>query len=528
MDAPRDGQPAASNGHAAAPTTIYWPTGGNGTGNGNGAGSGERSGPGRTVVMGAGPAGLCSAYVLSKAGQPTLVLEKAPFVGGLARTITRDTEYGRFKFDIGGHRWFTKNDELNELFREVVADELLWVDRISRIYFDGKFFDYPLKLQRALKTIGPATAALAMADYVRSRAQRRLQPKPIVTMEDGFIDLYGPTLYKLFFQRYSEKVWGRPCNEMSGDWVGQRAKGMSLLTVVKDAIVPSKGKVVSLIDKFMYPRDGFGRFSERMADTITAKGNRIRLGAGIESVHHDGRRVTAVTVVENGAKERIEGENFISSVPLTLLAQMMEPAAPPEVIAAAKSLTFRDIITVNLMIKRPQVTNDTWLYVHDKNILFGRFHEPKNWSPAMVPGDGFTSLVVEYFCSRGDHIWGMTDEALVEQTVKHLVDDMHFIARDEVIGGFAIRAPRAYPTYLVGYEKPLNTVKDYIATFENLQYIGRGGSFRYNNTDHSIETGLLAAKNLLGERHDLERVNADEEYHEIKRVAEPSGVATSP
>jgi protoporphyrinogen oxidase len=267
-----------------------------GDGNGRGPNGAVPSPNATTVVMGAGPGGLCAAYVLSKAGMPAVVLERAPFVGGLARTIRRQTPHGEFKFDIGGHRWFTKNDELNDLFREVVADELLWVNRISRIYFDGRYVDYPLKISNALKAIGPITAARAMADYGRTRAQRRFRPQPIVSMEDAYIDQFGPTLYKLFFQRYSEKVWGLPCDQMSGDWVSQRSKGMSLLTAVKDAVVPSKGKVVSLIDEFMYPRGGFGRFSERMADAITAMGNRVRLGTGVERVHRQGNRVVAVTV----------------------------------------------------------------------------------------------------------------------------------------------------------------------------------------------------------------------------------------
>ena len=490
--------------------------------NGNLPASTASGGPGTgtTLVMGAGPGGLCSAYVLSKAGAPVVVVEKAPFVGGLARTIKRQTEFGEFKFDIGGHRWFTKNDELNDIFREVIADELLMVNRISRIYFDGKYVDYPLKISNALKAIGPVTSAKAMADYARIRAQHKVKPVEIVSMEDAYVDQYGPTLYKLFFQRYSEKVWGLPCDQMSGDWVSQRTKGMSLMTAVKDAVIPSKGKVVSLIDEFMYPRDGFGRFSERMADRIIGDGNQIRLGAGVEKVHRDGNRVTAVTVqTENGA-ERMEAENFISSIPLTMLAKIVDPPAPPEVLAAADKLTFRNVITVNLMLKKPRVTPDTWLYVHDRNILFGRFHEPKNWSAAMVPGPEYTSLVVEYFCSFGDHIWQMTEEQLVEQTTKHLIEDMGFITRDEVIGGFTIRAPRAYPSYVIGYEAHLNTVKDFVASLENIQIIGRYGTFRYNNTDHSIETGLLAAKNLLGERHDLDRVNAEAEYHEIKRVPE--------
>jgi protoporphyrinogen oxidase len=471
--------------------------------------------------MGAGPGGLCSAYVLSKAGLPVTVVEKAPFVGGLARTIRKQTEYGEFKFDIGGHRWFTKNDELNELFREVVADELLWVNRISRIYFDGKYVDYPLKISNALKAIGPVVSAQAMADYGRTRVQKKVRPTAVESMEDAYIDQFGPTLYKLFFQRYSEKVWGLPCDQMSGDWVSQRSKGMSLVTAVKDAVVPSKGKVVSLIDEFMYPAGGFGRFSERMADAITATGNEIQLETGVERVLREGNRVTGITVRTPDGTERLTADNYISSIPLTLLAKIVDPAPPADVLAAADQLTFRNIITVNLMLKKRQVTNDTWLYVHDRNILFGRFHEPKNWSPEMVPSDEYTSLVVEYFCSFGDHIWSMSEEELVEQTVKHLVEDLKFITPDEVIGGFTIRAPRAYPSYVMGYEKPLEKIKAFIDELENLQIIGRYGTFRYNNTDHSIETGLLAAKNILGEHHDLDRVNADSEYHEIKRVPEP-------
>jgi protoporphyrinogen oxidase len=472
----------------------------------------------KAVIMGAGPGGLCSAYVLSKAGVPAVVFEKAPFVGGLARTIRRQTDAGEFKFDIGGHRWFTKIDELNDLFREVIGDELLWVNRISRIYFDGRYVDYPLKISNALRAIGPVTSARAMFDYARTRIAQKLHPKPIVSMEDAYIDQFGPTLYRLFFQRYSEKVWGLPCGGMSGDWVTQRSKGMSLLTAVKDAIVPSRGKVVSLIDNFMYPRNGFGRLSERMADGIAAFGNQVRLNAGVERIHRQGMRIVGITVGTDHGPEFVAGDEFVSSIPLGFLVQILDPPAPADVIEASKKLTFRNIITVDLMLKRPQVTPDTWLYVHDRNILFGRLHEPKNWSRAMVPGDDYTSIVAEYFCSFGDPIWQMTDEALIDRTVTHLVEDLRFISRDEVIGGFAVRAPRAYPAYVLGYEAPLQITKRFIAAFENLQIIGRYGTFRYNNTDHSIETGLLAAKNILGERHDLDLVNAEQDYHEIKRL----------
>ena len=471
-----------------------------------------------TVVMGAGPGGLATGYWLARHGVPVTVLERAPFVGGLARTVERDG----FKFDIGGHRWFSKIDEVNDFYKEVIADETVWVRRVSRIYFDGKFIDYPLEIKNALFAIGPVLAARSVIDYAASATGQRVNPGEATSMEDAYVTQYGRTLYRLFFERYSEKVWGRPCAEMSGDWVSQRTKGMSLLTAVKDAIIPSKGAVQSLIETFMYPRYGYGRLSERMAEGIEAAGNAVRLGAGVTKVRREGNRVTGVVVATERGDELVDGAQFVSSIPLTVLCKIMEPAAPREVLEAADALTFRNVITVNLMLDREQVTEDTWLYVHDRNILFGRLHEPKNWSVDMVPDQSKTSIVAEYFCSFGDDIWNMSDDALVEQTVRHLVDDLGFVARNEVLGGFAVRAPRAYPSYTIGYERPLQILKDFVNSFENLQIIGRYGTFRYNNADHSVETGLLAAKNILGESHDIELVNAEREYHEIKRLDHPS------
>jgi protoporphyrinogen oxidase len=467
------------------------------------------------VVMGAGPGGLATGYWLAKHGVPVTVLERAPVVGGLARTVQRDG----FRFDLGGHRWFSKVDEVNDFYKEVIADETIWVRRVSRIYFDGKYIDYPLAIGNALSAIGPALAAKAVLDYGRVALERKRNPKPIVSMEDAYIDQYGETLYKLFFERYSEKVWGRPCSEMSGDWVSQRTKGMSLLTAVKDALIPSNGAVQSLIESFMYPRYGYGRLSERMAEGIEAAGNDVRLGAGVSKVLRQGQHITGVGIGhENGLDEIVEGSHFVSSIPLTVLCKIMEPAAPAEVIAAADALTFRNVITVNLMLDRQQVTPDTWLYVHDRSIKFGRLHEPKNWSVDMVPDQSKTSIVAEYFCSFGDEIWNMSGDGLVELTAKHLSDDLGFINRNEVLGGFAVRCPRAYPSYTSGYEEPLEILKSFVNSFDNLQIIGRYGTFRYNNADHSVETGLLAAKNILGEHHDLEQVNAEKEYHEIKRL----------
>ncbi|MDP9371384.1 MAG: FAD-dependent oxidoreductase, partial [Chloroflexota bacterium] len=251
------------------------------------------------VVLGAGPGGLATGYYLSKHGVPVTVLERAPVVGGLARTVERDG----FKFDLGGHRWFSKVDEVNDFYKEVIADETVWVRRISRIYFDGKFIDYPLKISNALAAIGPVKATEAMLDYGRVRAEQRLRPRPIVSLEDAFVNQYGRTLYNLFFARYSEKVWGRPCAEMSGDWAGQRTKGMSILTAVKDAVIPSQGKVQSLIDSFMYPRYGYGRLSERMAEGVRAAGNEVRLGWGVTKIRRRGAHIEGVVIADAGGRE---------------------------------------------------------------------------------------------------------------------------------------------------------------------------------------------------------------------------------
>jgi protoporphyrinogen oxidase len=256
-----------------------------------------------------------------------------------------------------------------------------------------------------------------------------------------------------------------------------------------------------------------------MAEGISAAGNTVRLGAGVSQVLRQGSRVTGVVVTDDrGCSDVVEAAQFVSSIPLTVLCRILEPAAPPDVLAAADLLTFRNVITVNLMLDREKVTDDTWLYVHDRNILFGRLHEPKNWSVDMVPEQTKTSIVAEYFCSFGDAIWSMTDDALVELTVTHLVEDLGFVERGEVLGGFAVRAPRAYPSYTIGYERALAVLKDYVASLDNLQIIGRYGTFRYNNADHSVETGLLAARNVLGGHHDIDDVNAEKEYHEIRRI----------
>ena len=465
------------------------------------------------IVLGGGPAGLAAGFALARAGWSVRVFELDRIVGGLARTVEQDG----FRFDIGGHRWFTKKDALNAFLVDLLGDELIMVDRISRIFFDGNYVEYPLRAGNVLSRIGPATSIRAAGDFVGSQALRWLNKKPVVSMEDAYVAQFGRTLYELFFRNYSEKVWGLACSELSGDWVAQRSKGLSLLTAVRDAARRTDGKIESLVERFMYPRLGYGRISERMAEEIERAGGEVNLGWRVLEVHHDGAAITAVTVGDGMRERVVTGDAFISSIPMTELASIMQPAADRAILDAAGSLTYRDLATVHLMLDRPQVTNDTWIYIHDQSVSFARLHEPRNWSAEMAPV-GKTSLVLELFCEAGDELWRSSDQALCELVVRELSEKLGFIEPREVIGGFAVRSRDAYPRYGLGYREAVAAIKDYLRSFRNLSIVGRGGTFRYNNADHSIETGLLAAGNIMGEAADVDSVNSEPEYLEERRI----------
>lgn len=471
---------------------------------------------GTVVVLGAGPAGLAAGYALARAGWRVEVYEQGPIVGGLART----ERFGDYRFDIGGHRWFTKKDELNQFLIDLLGDELILVDRTSRIYFDGKYVDYPLRVTNALARIGPATSVRAIGDFLVSQASRAVNQKPVVSMEDAYVAQFGRTLYEIFFKRYSEKLWGRDCSELSGDWVAQRSKGLSLFTAVRDAIRPSEGQVESLVERFMYPRLGYGRICERMADEIERTGGQVYLGHRVTAVQHERGRIVSVTVSDGAREQRVGGDAFISSIPMTELVHGLQPGADAAAKAATSVLTYRDVITVNVMLDRTQVSPDTWLYVHDPTVCFSRLHEPRNWSRAMAP-EGKTSLVLEVFCDAGDTTWRRSDADLCDLAVQDLVEKLHFAENSEVTAAFAIRSRDAYPRYGLSYRHAVDTVKQYLRGFQNLAIAGRGGTFRYFNADHAIETGLLAARQVLGDAVDVDSVNSEPEYLEERRV--PAG-----
>jgi protoporphyrinogen oxidase len=365
-----------------------------------------------------------------------------------------------------------------------------------------------------MKNTGPFMLVRAGLDFMWAAWAYGVMNRPIRNMKDGYTAQFGSTLYKMFFERYSEKVWGKPCEELSSDWVSQRSKGLSVWTIAREALSKKKSDIKSLIEEFMYPREGYMRIPERMADAIRAAGGDIVLEASAKAINYHGPNDFEVVFETPAGEQRVRATHVVSTIPLGTLAQMLTPRPDQGVIDAARGLTFRDLITVNLMLRKQRVSRDTWLYVQDADILFGRLHEPKNWSRAMVPDDEHTSLVLECFCSVGDDIWSRSDDEVAQRCVKDLAEKLNFIEPSEVEGWTVIRTRYAYPVYDLGYVQKIDTIKSFLARFEGLHIVGRGGAFRYNNADHSIEMGLLLGRRILGYHVDPLEVNTEAEYQE--------------
>lgn len=467
------------------------------------------------VVLGAGPAGLATAHEVSvHSDKQVTVLERNDFVGGLCNTV----EHKGFKFDLGGHRWFSKNEDLNNWFRRLMEGEYIWVPRVSRIFYDHKYYSYPVSIGNVVKNSGLLTIGWAGVTYLISALQFAVLKRPIKNMRDAYVAQFGGKLYDMFFRRYSQKVWGLPCEELSADWVSQRSSGLSIWTVIQEALLKRKSDKKSLIDEFMYPRDGYVRLPERMAEEVVASHakNSVRLESTVVGIDFNGPNDYTVHHKDpDGTTRQEHATSVVSTIPMSLLPRLMNPPASPELIATAASLVFRDIICVNLMIDKPQVSIDTWLYVQDEDVLFGRLHEPRNWSAAMVPNDQVTSLVLECFCTRGDEIWNKTDEEISAICIADLQDKLKLVRAEEVIDVKVVRALQAYPVYDMLYSQKLEAVQEYLSQFEGLYLVGRGGTHRYNNADHSIEMGLLLGRHLLGYEVDYLAVNTEPDYQEI-------------
>ena len=455
------------------------------------------------VVLGGGLTGLSAGYLLTRAGYPLKVIECDTTVGGLSKTIHHDG----FRFDLGGHRFFTTDEKLNRFVKGLMRDELIMVRRSSKIFMRGKFFDYPLKPTNALFGLGIGTSLNILADYGWEKARRLLGEMPCVSLEDWVVRNFGRTMFNIYFKVYSEKVWGIDCSRISAEWVDRRINGLSLAKAIRNAYSKMSGrKIPTLVDEFLYPDFGIGRISERLRDGIDVL-NEVMLNAAVEKIYHQNAKITGIAVRNQGRKEVITGNTFISSLPLTHVIRMLEPSPPQHIIDAASMLRFRDLVVVAIMVDRKRVTDQTWIYIPEKTIPFGRLHEPTNWSEKMAP-EGKTLLVIEYFSFQGDHIWNLADEDLVGTTVGHL-EKLGFITAKEVCNSAVVRVPKAYPLFEVGYHDLCNELHAYLLQFSNLHVAGRSGMFRYYNMDHAIESGISAAEAIMS--GDADPQNTDEE-----------------
>ena len=474
----------------------------------------------RPLIIGAGPAGLTAAYELSKRGVSSTVLEGGTQVGGISKTVN----YGGYRFDIGGHRFFSKVPLINELWQEILGEEFLLRPRKSRIYYNDHFFDYPLRPMNALIGLGPVESLLVALSYLKARFVHIHDEK---TFEDWVSNRFGYRLYNIFFKTYTEKVWGMPCTEISADWAAQRIKNLSLKQALRNALLSaSRGRdgqtITSLIEQFHYPRFGPGMMWERCESVIGQRGARTVRSIHVNRIRHARGRVESVSgTTLTGERTEFEGSDFVSTMPLRELMFALTPVPPAQVLDAASRLRYRDYLTVVLVVNRTEVFPDNWIYIHSPDVKVGRIQNYKNWSPYMVPDSATTSLGLEYFLWDKDEEWSWPDEQLIQLGIREC-SQLGLVDPNDVVDGTVVRMEKAYPVYDQTYQANVTIIRDYLATFTNLQTIGRNGLHRYNNQDHSMLTGIYSARNILGERWDVWAVNTEMEYHEEGRVAELS------
>jgi protoporphyrinogen oxidase len=461
----------------------------------------------QVVIIGGGPAGLTAAYELAKLDHHPIVLEKDDKVGGLART----ENYKGFSFDMGGHRFFTKVDEVKKMWREILGEDFLHRPRLSRIYYNGKFFDYPLKPINALFGLGIWESILIALSYARWRLFPCRQED---SFEQWVTNRFGRRLFRTFFKSYTEKVWGISCSELKAEWAAQRIKDLSLKTAILSMFVKPKQTIKTLIDEFDYPRRGPGMMWNAVREKIENHGGEVRLNTSVVEIHRNGRGIESVVVGCNGHKETIRGTHFVSTMPVTEFINRLDPPAPTAVLSAAEKLKYRDFLTVCLIVNKADLFPDNWIYVHDPDVKVGRIQNFKNWSPDMVPDPAKTSLGLEYFCTEGDGLWNMSDADLIDLSKREL-NHIGLASPADVEDGCVFRVPKAYPMYDSDYREYLDIVRDYVASLENYQTVGRNGLHRYNNQDHAMVTGMLSVRNIMfDEKNDLWSVNTDQEYHE--------------
>ncbi|MCW2404099.1 protoporphyrinogen oxidase [Sphingobium sp. B1D7B] len=471
------------------------------------------------AIIGAGPAGLTAAYLLTKAGLRVTVIEKdSAQVGGISRTV----EHEGFRFDIGGHRFFSKSQEVVDLWNEILPHDFIERPRMSRIYYQGRFYSYPLRAFEALRNLGIIRSTLCMLSY----AKAKVAPiKPVRSFEDWVVNQFGRKLYSIFFKTYTEKVWGMPCDTMSADWAAQRIKGLSLGKAVLDGLKRSLGLnkkpnngmgAKTLLENFRYPRLGPGMMWDAARDRVVEGGNHVLMGHALKQIHRDqvtGRwRVTATRA--GGDTVAISADHVISSAPMRELASRIHPV--PKTLGHALALNYRDFLTVALMIRSEDLFPDNWIYIHDPRVKVGRVQNFRSWSPEMVPDPDIACVGLEYFCFEGDGLWSSSDEELIALATEEMVL-MGLIRADQVVGGAVVRQEKAYPVYDEAYAANVAAIRAELEDkYPTLHLIGRNGMHRYNNQDHAMMTAMLTVRNIIAGKRvfDIWGVNEDAEYHE--------------
>jgi protoporphyrinogen oxidase len=471
------------------------------------------------VVIGAGPAGLTAAFQLHKHGVASTILEADDMVGGISRTAQRDG----WRFDIGGHRFFTKVKQVDDLWHEILPQEdFLMRPRKSRIFYDGKYFDYPLKATNALKNLGPIEAVRCVLSYVAARIR---PPKDQTNYEGWLVARFGWRLYRTFFKTYTEKLWGVPVSEMPADWAAQRVKGLSLGNAIVNALLPKRNQkdITSLIEEFQYPKYGPGMMWEVCRDKVVEQGSKVVMETAVTKVRHEGGRAVSVTAEHRGGgSTEYPCTEVISSMPMSQLLEAMDPPVPDEVKAAAADLRYRDYMIVALVLPETTVDfDDNWIYIHEPKVRTMRIQNFGSWSPYMVK-EGRNTLGLEYTVWEGDDEWNADDEWLI-QRAKEELETLGLAHISEITEGYVVRQPKAYPIYDERYKANVEVLRRWLETnTPNVHPVGRNGMFRYNNQDHSMFTAMLTVENICtGTTHDVWEVNVEEEYHEESVPVEP-------
>lgn len=463
-------------------------------------------------ILGAGPAGLGTAVELVNHGVTSiLVIDRNKVVGGLARTEV----FGNARFDVGPHRFFTKNGEINKLWHDTLGTDFHSVDRLTRIYHKNRFFHYPIKPFDVVSKLGIIESTHALLSFVSARFTSKGEA---LTFEDWITDRFGRKLYDTFFRTYTEKVWGIPGHQIGAEWAAQRIKGLDIIKVIKASVLGGPGETIkTLADRFDYPVLGAGQMYEVMAEKMAGRGVECLLGANIVSINQADDRIASVDVRSgDGEQVRIHADHFFSSIPITHFVRMLTPTESEKTMKAAEALYYREHITVNLLVSGSNPFPDQWIYVHSPEVQMARIANYNNFSKAMTRAADQTALSVEYFAFQHEELWKRPDGELIELTGEELAW-LKLLSRSQVEGAWVVRERESYPTYYMGFQEPYDILKSRMNELQNVSAIGRGGMYKYNNQDHSTYSGILAARNYLklpGSPYNLWKINIGAEYEE--------------